>query len=75
MRLNQAVHAYVEHKQANGVGFSKGAQCLRSFLDHVGNKPLDAIHERHTLSFLDGPLTSTVTWRSKHGLLRHFFLY
>ena len=75
MRLNQAVHAYVEHKQANGVGFSKGAQCLRSFLHHVGNKPLDAIHERHTLSFLDGPLTSTVTWRSKHGLLRHFFMY
>ena len=75
MRLQHAMLAYAEHKKSLGIDFAKGAQCLRSFHRLVGDAPLEAIRQRHVTKFLDGPLTSTVTWRSKYGVLRHFFLY
>ncbi|AFL89351.1 site-specific recombinase XerD [Terriglobus roseus DSM 18391] len=75
MRLEQAISAYIEQKRAGGAAFAKGAQILRSFSRHVRNMDLQDISERQITNFLNGPQTSTVTWRSKHLLLKHFFLY
>lgn len=73
MRLAEAIEKYSERKRASGVGFEKGTKELRSFCRHSGNPALDQITSRHVITFLNGPRTSTVTWRNKHGLLRHFF--
>jgi integrase/recombinase XerD len=75
MKVSEAVLIYVEQKRLNGADFSKSFQSLRSFSAHAGDISMSEVEQRHISSFLDGPLTSTVTWRSKYGLLRHFFLY
>ena len=75
MRIHEAIQRYIEQKRAGGVSFAKGAQTLRSLHSHLGDALLRNISERQVTSFLNGPCTSTVTWRSKHLLLRRFFLY
>jgi integrase/recombinase XerD len=75
MKLTDAVQIYVDQKRLGGADFSKSFQSLRSFSAHAGDICMSEVQQRHVLAFLDGPLTSTVTWRSKYGLLRHFFLY
>lgn len=73
MNLSEGIDAYVERKRSGGVSFHKGALNLSSFRRHIGDQPLDQITTQHVLTFLNGPRTSTPTWRGKHGLLRHFF--
>ena len=75
MNLSEDIETYVERKRANGTGFDKGHANLISFARQVGNVPLHAITTYDVTRYLDGPLTSTVTWRGKHSLLRHFFEY
>jgi integrase/recombinase XerD len=75
MKLAQAVEIYVNHKRLTGAKFSKSSKGLRSFAYHAGNISMSEVQQSHVTAFLDGPVTSTVTWRSKYGLLKHFFLY
>lgn len=75
MKVIEAVQIYVEQKRLGGADFSKSFQSLRAFSAHAGDISMSEVQQRHVSAFLDGPLTSTVTWRSKYGLLRHFFLY
>jgi integrase/recombinase XerD len=67
------VHSYVERRRANGVAFDKGHKNLTSFAKQLGSVPIHSITTYDIVKFLDGPFTSTVTWRGKHSLLRHFF--
>jgi integrase/recombinase XerD len=73
VNLSQNIERYVERKRANGVTFDKGNANLTAFARQVGNVPLHGITTYDVAKYLDGPLTSTVTWRGKHSLLRHFF--
>jgi integrase/recombinase XerD len=75
MKINEAVQIYVEQKRLTGVDFTQGFRSLRSFSVASGNIALADVNESHVTSYLNGPLTSTVTWRNKYGLLKHFFLY
>jgi integrase/recombinase XerD len=71
--LSLAIREYVQRKRKEGHRFDKGEQTLILFLRRVGDIALERVKTRHILEFLDGPRTSTVTWRGKHSLLRHFF--
>lgn len=73
MTLSFAIREYVQRKRKEGHRFDKGEQTLILFLRRVGDCALERVKTRQILEFLDGPRTSTVTWRGKHSLLRHFF--
>jgi integrase/recombinase XerD len=75
MQLFEAVETYIDRKRSLGVTFEKAALNLRSFSKQVGNVPLESITPGQILAFLNGPRTSTVTWRVKYSLLKHFFEY
>jgi integrase/recombinase XerD len=75
MTLFGAVQAYIDLKRAHGVVFDKAATNLRSFSKNVGDVPLDTIRPGQILEFLNGPRTSTATWRKKFSLLKFFFEY
>jgi integrase/recombinase XerD len=73
MKLTEGVEAYVDRKRAGGLVYEKATQNLHGFCRHVGDLPLSRVSSRHVLTFLNGPRTSTVTWRGKYSLLKHFF--
>src|SRR5258708_11554706 len=75
MALFEAVRTYIDRKKSLGVVFEKAAMNLWSFSKGVGDVPLDTITPGQILGFLNGPRTSTVTWRVKFNLLKHFFEY
>src|ERR1700691_2691183 len=50
-------------------------QTLSAVFRHAGNVEIGRITERKVASFLDGPLTSAVTWQHKYNLLRNFFMF
>jgi integrase/recombinase XerD len=75
MALLEAVQTYIDRKRAFGVIFDKAALNLRAFAKRVGDVPLDTITPGQILAFLNGPGTSTTTWRRKFNLLHHFFEY
>jgi integrase/recombinase XerD len=75
MEIFEAVETYIDRKRSLGVTFEKAALNLRSFSKRVGDVPLETITPRQILTFLNGPRTSTVTWRVKYNLLKHFFEY
>jgi integrase/recombinase XerD len=75
MVLFEAVQIYIDRKRALGVIFEKAAMNLRAFSKRLGDVPLDTITPGQILTFLNGPRTSTVTWRVKFNLLKHFFDY
>lgn len=73
MRLSEGIELYVGRKRSCGLTFESGASNLRSFCNYVDDLPLEFVTTQHVLAFLNGPHTSTTTWRGKHSLLRHFF--
>jgi len=75
MALFEAVRTYIDRKRSLGVTFEKAALNLRSFSKRVGDVPLETITPGQILGFLNGPRTSTITWRVKFNLLKHFFEY
>jgi integrase/recombinase XerD len=75
MKLSRGVEQFVDRKRAHGLAYERPSECLDQFRRHVGDLPLSKVRTRHVLTFLDGPQTSTVTWRSKYSLLRGFFEY
>jgi integrase/recombinase XerD len=75
MALFAAVQTYIDRKRAFGVLFEKSGKDLWSFSKRLGDVPLDAITPGQILAFLNGPRTSTATWRAKFSLLKHFFEY
>jgi integrase/recombinase XerD len=75
MALFEAVQTFIDRKRSLGVIFQKAAMNLRAFSQTVGDVPLDTIAPGQVLAFLNGPRTSTVTWRRKFSLLKHFFEY
>lgn len=68
MTLSFAIREYVQRKRKEGHRFDKGEQTLILFLRRVGDCALERVKTRQILEFLDGPRTSTVTWRGKHSL-------
>ena len=73
MRVLEATELYVAAKKRQGIGFDKGHSNLVSFSRQVRGSTLQSLTTQQVLKYLDGPRTSTVSWRAKHSLLRHFF--
>ena len=73
MNLAEAIELYVQFKRANGVGFEKGHKDFLSFKRSLGSVSLGEIKASGVTRYLNGPKTSTTTFRSKHNRLRHFF--
>jgi integrase/recombinase XerD len=75
VKLCNGIEVYVENKRAGGLLFKKGASNLQGLCRQIGDVPLISVRTSHVLAFLNGPHTSTVTWRGKYNLLKHFFDY
>jgi integrase/recombinase XerD len=75
MMLFESIRTYVKRKRSFGLGYEKSARNLWSFSKQVGDVPLGWVTPRQISSFLNGPHTSTITWRAKYSLLKHFFDY
>lgn len=75
MRLREAILIYTQARQAEGSSWAKGTQNLRSFYSHVGDMALADIRITDVEEFLNGPMTSPMTWYKKYSVLRGFFRY
>jgi integrase/recombinase XerD len=75
MRLRVGIEAYNEARQHDDVPWAKGAQNLRPFQRQVGNVVLAGIKVSDVVAFLEGPLTSPMTWYKKYSVMRGFFRY
>lgn len=75
MNLTEAKDTYVQHKRAMGLDYSTTAKTLQSFVEPIGNLPLERVTAREVLAFLDRAKISPVTWEQKYCLLRCFFDY
>jgi hypothetical protein len=75
MNLSRGIEQFVDRKRARGLAYERPSESLDQFCRHVGDLPLSKVRTRHVLTFLDGPRTSNVTWRSKYSLLKGFFEY
>ena len=75
MKLREGIDVYIEARRQEGAPWAKGAQNLRSFQRQVGNVVLARINVCDVAAFLDGPLTSPMTWYKKYSVMRGFFRY
>ena len=75
MKLREGIEVYIEARRSDGTRWVKGAQNLCSFQRQVGDVALAKIRVNDVVAFLDGPLTSAVTWYKKYSVLRGFFRY
>lgn len=75
MTLFESIRTYVDRKRSFGLRYEISGRNLRSFANQVGDIPLGSVTPRQIASFLDGPRTSTSTWRAKFNLIKHFFEY
>jgi integrase/recombinase XerD len=73
--LFETIRTYVDRKRSFGLLYETPARNLISFAKQVGDIPLSSVTPRQISSFLDGPHTSTSTWRAKFNLLKNFFEY
>jgi len=73
MKLSEGIALYVEHKRISGIDFSKGHSNFLSLCRNLGDVQLSEISSHDVLRFLNGPKTSTVTFRGKHSQIRYFF--
>jgi integrase/recombinase XerD len=75
MTLRTAIRLYVKRKRLSGLRYTKIEQVLLALGEHVGNVPLNTVTSTQILHFLNGPRTSSSTWRNKFGLVKRFFEY
>lgn len=75
MKLQEGIELYVQRKQAAGLLFASEHIVYRQFLRTVGNLPLSQLNLDHVSRFLSDPHTTPGSFRTKRGLLRHFFSY
>ncbi len=75
MNLRTGIEVYVEARRSEGTPWLKGAQTLRSLERYVGDVPIATIRINDVTAFLNGPLTSPITWYKKYGFVRGFFRY
>lgn len=75
MKLDQAVAAYVAHKQSLGMRFATEARTLRSFSKSVGAVDVDRIEPRQVRDFLDGNGPMTRFWHRKFDALKGFYRF
>lgn len=75
MKLSDGIELYVARKRTTGFEFEHGESCLLRFLRGAGDVLLSQIRSQQVSAFLDGTVTSTITWRLKYQLLLRFFEY
>jgi hypothetical protein len=75
MKLREGIEIYIEARQSEGLLWAKGAQNLRCLAQQIGDVALESIRVNHVAAFLDGPLTSPMSWYKKYSLMRGFFRY
>jgi integrase/recombinase XerD len=73
--LFESIQTYIERKHSFGFAYEKSARNLWSFSKQVGDVAVASVTPRQVSAFLNGPHTSTITWRAKYSLLKHFFEY
>lgn len=75
MNFRAGIDVYIEARRSEGTPFLKSAQILRSLERHIGDIPMARIKVNDVAAFLNGPLTSPITWYKKYCSLRGFFHY
>jgi len=75
MNFRAGIEVYIEARRSEDTPFLKGAQILRSLERHVGDIPMARIRVNDVAAFLNGPLTSPMSWYKKYCSLRGFFRY
>ena len=75
MNIRTGIAVYIEARRAEGTPWIKGAQILHSLERRVGDVPLATIRVNDIAAFLNGPLTSPMSWYKKYCSLRGFFRY
>ncbi len=76
MMLRDAVHDYIDWRQAHGAKFHAGAYLLHRFLKHVGGTAAcDAVSQADVLDFLAGTRPLTRYRASKYSVLDGFYRY
>jgi integrase len=75
MNILEGIEVYVEARQSEGTPWARGAKYLRSLSRQVGDVDLARIRVNDVAAFLDGPLTSPITWYKKYSVVRGFFRY
>lgn len=73
MKLTDGIGEYVGRKRESGHAFESGEQNLMAFSRQVGDVELGQVKTQQVLTYLDTPVTSTITWRLKYQILFHFF--
>jgi integrase/recombinase XerD len=73
MKLSDGVEQYVVRRRASGHIFEKGESNLTAFSRHVGDVDLRQVRTEQVLTYLNAPITSTITWRLKYQMLFRFF--
>jgi integrase len=75
MNFRAGIDVYIEARRSEGTPFLKGAQILCSLERQVGDIQMERIRVNDVAAFLNGPLTSPVSWYKKYCSLRGFFHY
>ena len=73
MKLSAGIEQYVIGKRARGYLFERGESSLVGFSRHVGDVELDQVKAQQVMTYLDGTITSIITWRLKYYVLLRFF--
>jgi integrase/recombinase XerD len=75
MNIREGIEVYIEARRSEGTPWTRGAKYLRSLSRQVGDVDLASIRVNDVAAFLDGPLTSPMTWYKKYSAVRGFFSY
>src|ERR1700729_1034246 len=73
MKLADGLSVYLLRRREDGLIFERPEALIVGFCRQVGDIDLGEVRTQDVLTYLDAPLTSTITWRSKYQMLLRFF--
>jgi integrase/recombinase XerD len=73
MKLADGLSLYLLRRREDGLTFERPETLIVGFCRQVGDIDLGEVRTQDVLTYLDAPLTSTITWRSKYQMLLRFF--
>jgi integrase/recombinase XerD len=71
--LSEGIDRYLVRKRSGGLAYTKAESQFRGLHRRLGDVQLNQVTTKDVSRYLDGPLTSNITWRAKYQLLYHFF--
>jgi integrase/recombinase XerD len=73
MKLSDGIDQYLIRKRANGLIYDREERYFAGLYKQLGDVDLSQMTTCQVLVYLDGPLTTTITWRMKYRCLEQFF--